>query len=596
MEELYTRWGRELDREHVLEEYPRPQMVRETYVNLNGTWKYAITEQEKFPTDYDGDILVPFSPEAILSGVGRQLLPGEYLWYERRVSVDVQKLHNHQRLLLHFGAVDERCKIYVDGHLVGEHHIGYLSFTVDITEAVKGEVFTLQVCVQDDSDTSYHARGKQKLQRKGMYYTAQSGIWQSVWMEYVPETYIESFRVCSGSEQDTLAFIVLSEDNGKTGQIEIFEPDIYREYEKAEELEWPQVMTQQHNKLYVESFVPNQEREIKVPNPRYWTPETPYLYPIAISLGEDKVWGYVALRYFTIEKDEQNYPRICLNHNPIYQRGVLDQGYWPDGLYTAPSDEALIYDIETMQSLGYNMLRKHCKLEPDRWYYHCDRMGVMVWQDMVNGGSTYKDWYITYLATAYSFIHVKPKDTNHRLLSRTDIEGQQEFEEMMEGIVSALYNHPSISTWVLFNEGWGQFKTAELTEKLKQLDPHRLVDAASGWYDQGCGDFNSIHNYFFPLKIKAEKERATIVSEFGGYSMEIPGHIYGDGLYGYGTYKNLTELQKAYEDRDNQIDELRKKGLCASVYTQVSDIEDEVNGIMTYDREVIKLKAKGKVL
>ena len=596
MHQLYTRWGKELqasDLKEVLTSYPRPSLQRASYINLNGLWDYAFCKKLEPVNTFDGQILVPFSPEAVLSGVNRQLQPEEFLCYHKSIAFDPQAILQGQRLLLHFGAVDHYCKLYVNGHFVGEHEGGYTPFTFELTHALhtllqespSADSFELWLCVQDVSDSSYHAKGKQALNRGGMFYTAQSGIWQTVWMEYVPKSYISGIEIDSDANTGRLHFSVDLKGEGSIPlTVRIAKPSLYIEEElpalEHKDLEW---IKEVH-------FENCEEAEITLDSVCLWTPDTPYLYVVRIWAGEDYIQSYFGLRSFTVEKDTSKLPRICLNHEPFFQLGVLDQGYWPDGLYTAPSDKALLYDIQTMKSMGFNMLRKHCKLEPERWYYHCDRLGMTVWQDMVNGGSAYKFWYVTYLATGLNFLRIRPSDRHSKLLSRVHADGRDEFVSNMKHIVKSLKFHPCISTWVVFNEGWGQFETIAMTKLLRQLDPSRLIDSASGWFDQGCGDLNSIHNYFFPLEVRRDSKRAFVLSEYGGYSMALKDHIYGDKIYGYGTYKDLNSLQAAFDKREKQVLALQKKGLCASVYTQLSDIEDEVNGILTYDREIQKIK------
>ncbi len=583
MKQLYTRWGRKLDPDHVWEEYPRPLMRRSSYCSLNGRWSCCFSDTPDLPAAYEEQILVPFSPESLLSGVGRQLKPGEYLWYER---VLPEFYSGKGRLLLHFGAVDEHCLVYIDGTKVGGHAGGYLPFTLDITEQVRGKKAPrLTVRVMDDSDTSYHARGKQKLKRGGMYYTAQSGIWQSVWMEEVPEDFIGELSVKPMADTGQVRVCVAA-DGDHPVRISIYPAGLYEDISP----DAPSLILPKEAPLLTAEGRTNTELTLDLPEVKMWNGTTPYLYPYTVTMGEDQVESYFALRTFTIEPDGRGIPRICLNHVRQFERGVLDQGYWSDGLYTAPSDEAFLFDITSMKELGYNMIRKHGKVEPERWYYHCDRLGIVVWQDIVNGGSSYKDWYVTYLGTAFSYLGVKPGDRTHHLLSRTDPAGRREYAHEMVSTIRHLSGHPCIAAWTLFNEGWGQFQTRAMTRLAKKTDPTRLIDSASGWFDEQCGDVNSIHNYFFPMTLKPEEKRAAVISEFGGYTYTIPEHSTGDDLYGYGDYANLTALQGAYEEREVEVNRLIPKGLCASVYTQVSDIEDETNGIFTYDREVQKLK------
>lgn len=560
---LQTRWGKELNNQHVLEEYPRPQMIRKNHLILNGYWNYAITTHKNFPNKFDGKILVPFSPECSLSTVNRQLQPNEYLWYERELLIS-----SHQRCLLHFGAVDQIADIYINHQHVFHHIGGYLPFGIDITDYLNDDNI-ISVCVQDLSDTSYHSIGKQRLKRGGMYYTAQSGIWQTVWLEYVPQTYIQDVKIIPNYDHDSIDITVF---------LNLPAHEIHFKLDNEE------IRIVDHNQII--------HHTLKIKDKKAWSPEHPYLYTITISTQDDEVECYFAMRTFTIENDKNNVPRICLNHEPIFMHGVLDQGYWPDGLYTAPSDEALIYDIKTMKSLGFNMIRKHIKIEPARWYYHCDRLGMIVWQDMVNGGTSYHPWFVTYLPTLIGWTKKHISDRHTRLLSRHNKIGQGEFIHECEETVNHLSHFPCISTWVLFNEAWGQFKTNELTKHLRQLDSTRLIDSTSGWYDQNCGDFRSEHHYFDEPKI-IDDPRVFVLSEYGGYACQIKDHHSVDRVYGYKVFTTIEDLSTAYQQLlDKTIYPLIEKGLCASVYTQVSDIEEEVNGLLTYDREICKLKNK----
>ena len=600
MKQLYTRWARDLDPDHVLQEYPRPLLQRDSYVNLNGYWDYAITKKFQKPTAYDGKILVPFSPESALSGVNRQLQPDEYLWYRTRLSADTDKLRKGFHLILHFGAVDQACRIYLNGEEAARHSGGYLPFSVDITSCCEMEKASeLIVAVRDLSDTSYHARGKQKLKRGGMFYTAQSGIWQTVWMEYVPACHVEEITAEPNLTQGSVRITVHSSANLPL-RIQIKEPALYRDIDAESALSR---VSPAESSAPCKEAVPEAARDpltecsgesnhaIDIPLPvvRPWTCEEPYLYYFTVTLGTDMVTSYFALREFTIKPDPNGIPRICLNGQAQFQNGVLDQGYWPDGLYTAPSEEAYIFDISEMKKLGFNMLRKHIKIEPQRWYYHCDRLGMIVWQDMVNGGSGYKHWFVTYAATLLSRNHWNIPDNCLRLLSRTHREGRKEFVREMKETIRLLKGHPSIAVWVIFNEGWGQFHAGKMTRIARECDASRLIDQASGWFDQHGGDLQSIHHYFFKMKFAPEKERATVLSEFGGYSLQIPEHSACSKLYGYGTCQDSDGFKKAYENRMQEMQKQIPLGLCASVYTQLSDVEEEVNGIFTYDREINKL-------
>ncbi len=589
MKQLYTRWGRSLDPEHVLPEYPRPLLQRQSYINLNGYWDYAVTDTLHRPGSFDGRILVPFSPESVLSGVGRQLQPDEYLWYRTMLPLQADKLEAGFRLLLHFGAVDQACRVYVNGREVTRHTGGYLPFSVDITEYCQKPLHTasnpeLLLAVRDLSDTSYHAKGKQKLRRGGMFYTAQSGIWQTVWMEYVPEHYVEEVLTTPDLKRGTVQITVHSSAELPV-TVQIRKPALYQDETDAD----VNARKAAQEVIAEAEGCANHAVSLSLPIIRPWTCDEPYLYYVTVKMGDDSVESYFALRDFTLTPDQKGIPRICLNGQEQFQNGVLDQGYWPDGLYTAPADAACIFDITEMKKMGFTMLRKHIKIEPQRWYYHCDRLGMVVWQDMVNGGSYYKHWFVTYAATLFSRKRLFIPDTCLPLLSRTHKAGRHEFVREMKETIRRLKGHPSIAVWVLFNEGWGQFHAGRITQIARKCDPSRLIDQASGWFDQNGGDLQSIHHYFFKFKFAPERRRATVLSEFGGYSLRIAGHSSCDKLYGYGTFKDAAGLKKAYQERMQRVREQIPAGICASVYTQLSDVEEEVNGILTYDREINKL-------
>ena len=612
MKQLYTRWGERLDSEHILQEYPRPILIRNTdYTILNGEWEYTFTENSERPVEYDGKILVPFSPECILSGVARQLKPEEYLWYRKEILFERWNVKTERRhMLLHFGAVDQMCKVFVNDTLVTEHIGGYLPFSADITDYICEGKNELVVMVQDDSDTSYHARGKQKLERGGMFYTAQSGIWQSVWLEEVSDKWVKHI--------DTRIKKYVEKERSE-GCLETVKIEIYVESNKINEkipveieIRFPEIYSDSGNNLTeTESFLQrlpevmmtvqgktNSWIEVEIPNPKCWNCENPYLYYMHVTMQGyrhgnvcvDEVESYFAIRRFEIKNDRHNIPRMYLNGKEHFQKGVLDQGYWPDGLYTGPSDEALIFDIREMKRMGFNMVRKHIKIEPERWYYHCDRLGMIVWQDMVNGGERYHHWFVTYLANVMSWPGLTMKDNHSRLLSRQNQDGRNEFVREVKETIKLLKNHPSICTWVIFNEGWGQFETKKITDMVRNLDPGSMIDSASGWFDQGTGDFQSVHNYFFPLKVKPEKIRAAVLSEYGGFTFGVEEHVASEKKYGYGSYKTASKYKKAYEQLENKVIHLKEQGLCGCVYTQWSDIEDEINGIYTYDRKINKLE------
>ena len=598
MEQLYTRWGKNLDRDHVLEEYPRPLLMREDYQILNGWWDYAFTIDYKQPQQYEGRILVPFSPETALSGVGRQLKPDEYLWYRRNFNLPGWEREKGQnRILLHFGAVDQSCEVRINGHKVKRHTGGYLPFEVDISRYAQESANELIVAVKDLSDTSYHSKGKQKLNAGGMFYTAQSGIWQTVWREKVPETYIKEIKTVPDIEKKIIRIKVSSSYSTDKKNVDKLSRNLPIEIKIRKPGLYPdpvvkpsQISTEDMLETAVQA-VSGKWIEIPIESISLWNCETPYLYYFEVKLGDDRAISYFAMRKFSLEtKVHEEFPRICLNGEVQFQNGVLDQGYWPESLYTPPSDAAMIFDIREMKKTGFNMVRKHLKIEPQRWYYHCDRLGIVVWQDMVNGGSYYKHWFVTYGATLLSWLRIPMRDVYPRLLSREAKAGRLEFIREMKETTRLLGNHPSIAAWVIFNEGWGQFQTEDMTRIVRRLDPNRLIDQASGWFDQGGGDFSSLHNYFFKLFIRPERERASVLSEFGGYSYREPGHCAKEKLYGYGICKNKKDLEKRFLERWQGVRNLIPQGLSASIYTQWTDVEEEVNGVFTYDREVRKIE------
>ncbi len=606
---LYTPWGENLDKDNVLKEYPRPQFQRNSYINLNGDWDYCIVPEEQgssIPEKMDGHILVPFSPEAMLSGVERRLEPYQYLWY-KKVLPDLKRTHHNSRFLLHFGAVDQFADIYVNSTLVGSHSGGYLPFTLDITDYLLFDSHNkesldnmLHVRVKDTSDSSYHSRGKQTLKRGGMYYTCQSGIWQTVWIEEVPNTYIRKLRIRPEADLKTLSVEVSTNNPSKVtvkfpGYEMVKSPSSSDSYDTTftgdfsfSSDTYPSI-GEDHSAISPSYY----HFSFTIKEPHLWSPEDPYLYPLQIITDEDHVDSYFAMRYYSIEKDGSGISRFCLNHAPYFLMGALDQGYWPDGLYTAPSDKALIYDITEMKRLHFNMLRKHIKVEAARWYYHCDRLGMIVWQDMVSGGSSYAKPVVSYLPTLFPKVFGRMPDgpATYKTFSRGSAEGRGEWLKEMQNTIRYLYNVPSIATWVLFNEGWGQFNAASATIMAREIDNTRPIDQASGWFDEGSGDFRSVHNYFRPLTVEKDLGgRAFVISEYGGFTHHISGHSSVDRVFGYKKYDTLDQLGVAYYNLMNgTIKPLITKGLAGAVYTQVSDVEEEVNGLMTYDRRITKI-------
>ena len=567
-EAMLTPWGEALDREHPLPEYPRPQLRRNSYLNLNGIWEYAITKTAEKPAAMQGEIVVPFSPETPLSGVGHLLQPDEYLWYRRSVTLP-EGFFRGGRLLLHFGAVDQCCTVWVNGQEAGSHTGGYLPFALDVTELIEGDAFTLELRVTDPTDTGSLSRGKQRLKNTGIWYTPQSGIWQTVWMECVPENYLRSLRITPKPEENAVHIRLEADDPAMAAVTICRDGGIIAEGQTDE----------------------NGESTLTIPAEelRLWSPEDPFLYDVSIVLpGGDRVESYFGMRAFGIGKDEKGLPRLLLNEKPYFQNGLLDQGYWSDGYYTAPSDEALIHDIAEMKRLGFNMLRKHIKVEPLRWYYHCDRLGMLVWQDMMNGGESYSPLSIY----VFSNLGLRVKDDRYRYFSRSDEAGRTHYYEELGQMIDLLYNTVSLAMWVPFNEGWGQFDALKAAEFIRKRDDTRPIDHASGWYDQGGGDIKSIHWYFRPYHHKQppKEQRPICLTEYGGYNCAVPGHCWGEGAeFGYKKIADPAEFNRAFQKlMEEQIIPAKERGLAAAVYTQVSDVEGERNGLLTYDRKVCK--------
>ncbi|MCC3283865.1 glycoside hydrolase family 2 protein [Arthrobacter caoxuetaonis] len=593
---LSTVWGEALDPENVLPEYPRPQLVRSSWINLNGRWDYAFTPKSfpeesgagarpgvgehpgvgRRPAAWEGKILVPFSPEAPLSGVGRQLLPGQALWYRRTFALP-QPGHG-EHVLLHFGAVDQSCTVTVNGREAGGHDGGYLPFTLDITDCLlPGEAEQeLVVRVLDASDTNGASRGKQKLERGGIWYTAQSGIWQTVWLETVPARWIQDVVITPLATLDGVELTVLAGGSGAGGSGTGGRAEI--------------TVTAAGTEVARGSAAPGEPLQLAIPEPRPWSPEDPFLYSVGVTLGDDAVESYFGLRTFGRGAGPDGHQRLLLNGRPYFHAGLLDQGYWPDGLYTAPSDAAMVHDIQTAKDLGFTTLRKHIKIEPLRWYHHCDRLGMLVWQDLVNGGEgdgRAQEWVPLPGRGSRS-------DRRHAKFGRSDAAGRESFRREMRETVDLLRSVPSIALWVPFNEGWGQFDAAAVAAELRALDPTRCIDHASGWHDQGAGDAKSLHVYAVPFHIRKRWQRdprAIVLSEYGGFSLPLDGHTWNSKVFGYGkTLRTSEELAHAYTNlHRTQILPAVSQGLAASVYTQLTDVEDEVNGLLTYDRRVLKV-------
>lgn len=570
---IRTEWFDKVDRNCPLAEYPRPQFERKDWTCLNGEYDYAITgENAAKPTSYDGKILVPFSVESELSGVNKPLSSSERLWYRRYFTLGSE--YAGKRTILHFCAVDWQCQVWVNDVEIGSHTGGYNPFEFDITDALKDGENELVVKVYDPTDDGHQQRGKQKLKPVGFWYTATSGIWQTVWLEPVSENRIKSFRLLPDIDKKTIR--ISSDLTNASGKLkaEIFDGD---------------------NSVFCDII--SEKAEIPIADMKLWSPEDPFLYTMKLTYtcdGEtDEVSTYFGMRKFSIVKDKAGYPRLALNNQPYFQKGLLDQGYWPESQLTAPTDEAMIFDIQKMKDLGYNMLRKHIKEEPLRWYYHCDRIGMLVWQDMISGGKPLNLIY----AGALPNINVHVKDNQYSAFNRNKPEWRTEFEDEFRGLIDNLYNCVSICTWVPFNEGWGQFDAKRIGEWTKSYDPSRFTDHASGWHDQHGPDFKSVHKYILPVHAPTKTRtagRPYVLSEYGGYSWTIKEHVWNVAKsFGYVMFKNTETLTDAYVKlHEKQIIPLIQKGLCATVYTQVSDVEFEVNGVYTYDRKILKIKAE----
>lgn len=539
-----------------LSEYPRPQLYRESYISLNGNWDYKISDCPDIPSSYDGIIVVPFSPECKLSGVNKFLKPNQYLFYHLTFSIPRDFIKD--KVLLHFTAVDQIADVYINNKFVGNHIGGFLPFEFDIKPFLK-DTNELVVRVQDLTDTSYHSRGKQRLNHGGIWYTPQSGIYMPVWLESVNEEYVENIKFTPDIDKEEIVINIKSK--AKEGIVHIFGIDRPIDF--------------------------NKDVHVKVKDMRLWSPEDHYLYFIKINIEDkDEVTSYFAMRKFSVMSDENNIPRLALNNKPIFMKGVLDQGYYKDGLLTPPNYEDYVKDIELVKSLGFNTIRKHIKIEIPRWYFECDKRGIIVWQDFVNGGEEYKLTTITLpLITGKH-----KKDNNYKTFSRENIEGRKEAINEFKETINYLYNSPCIGLWTIFNEGWGQFDSKEIYEELKQIDSTRIYDHASGWHDQGISETKSLHVYFKRVKMPKIEHRAIILSEFGGLVLPIEGHVI-KGNSVYKKYNNKDKYIKAYQDMiERDIIPNIPKGLSASIYTQLSDVEEETNGFITFDREVIKIE------
>ena len=556
---MLTRWAAEVAPDKALPEYPRPQMVRQDWQNLNGLWDYAIlpVRETQKPAAFQGRILVPFPVQSTLSGVKKTITPEDRLWYHRTFSIPAA--WGNKRVLLHFGAVDWQCAVWVNGKRIGEHSGGYDSFSYDITSALNpGVEQEMLIAVTDPNDTAPIPRGKQVLKPGGIMYTAVSGIWQTAWLEPVPQASIASLKITPNLNAKSVSVCVKGLETAAADEVEIAVLDGGK--------------TVASGKGSVDK-----EITIAIPDPKPWAPGTPFLYDLSVSLKRsgaeaDAVTSYFGMREIALRKDEKGINLLFLNGKALFQHGPLDQGWWPDGLYTAPTDEALKFDIEETLKMGFNMARKHVKVEPERWYYWADKLGLIVWQDMPSGDKGIRN--------------------NQPDLQRTP-ESAQIYEREYKALIETHYNHPSIVMWVPFNEGWGQFDTPRIVKMTKELDPTRLVDCASGWTDRGVGDVYDMHAYPGPNMFDVEPARASVLGEFGGLGLPVEGHLWVIGRHwGYRDMKDVKDLAEHYASLISALKVYAARGLSAAVYTQTTDCEGEVNGLLTYDRSVNKIGAE----
>ena len=558
---IRTAWSEEIDPQNVLPEYPRPQMVRSEWKNLNGLWNYAIRPLGEQPAAFDGEILVPFAVESSLSGVGERLGSKNELWYER--TFEISPKWNGKRILLHFGAVDWKADVWVNGISVGSHTGGDTPFSFDITAALAKGENTLRVRVWDPTDEGYQPRGKQVNNPNGIWYTPVSGIWQTVWLEAVPQQYIREVRTTPDLDRKTFR-VEVPVCNAQPGDlVEVTLYDGGAEVASARALNGATV-------------------ELTLADPKCWSPDSPFLYDMKVALLRngrriDAVESYAAMRKFSTLRDKNGIVRLALNNKPLFQFGPLDQGWWPDGLYTAPTDEALAFDVIKTKELGYNMIRKHVKVEPARWYYHCDKAGMIVWQDMPNGDQG-PQWQMHSYFTG---------EERHR-----SAESEACYRKEWKEIIDYLYSFPSIGVWVPFNEAWGQFKGPEIAEWTKAYDPSRLVNPASGGNHYLTGDILDLHHYPQPKMTLLDTNRATVLGEYGGIGLVIPDHVWVKNRdnWGYTRFNSPKEVTDEYARYADELLRLIGCGFAAAVYTQTTDVEVEVNGLMTYDRKVVKVE------
>ena len=579
---IRTKWADEVSPANVHKEYPRPQMVRQDWKSLNGLWEYSITGRaDSKPKAFEGSILVPFAVESSLSGVGRKLKADEVLWY--RTSFKVPGNWKGKRLMLNFEAVDWRADVFVNDVLVGTHTDGYTHFSFDVTPYVNGGTNTLVLKVQDGTDNDLQPRGKQVSNPKGIWYTAVSGIWQSVWMEPVAKSHITDYNVVSDIKDGTIDVTVSTEGVQEGDVVKVFLKDGGVGYST----ESAQAAAVAKDGLYAVlasgMTVPGGTVTLNVPNPKLWSPDLPYLYGLEIQIlrgGKiiDRVAAYTAFREVGAYIKNSNTKLLGLNGQAIFQFGPLDQGWWPDGLYTAPTDEALEFDVRKTKDFGFNMIRKHVKVEPSRWYYHCDRLGMIVWQDMPSFSGNHKNvWGMYYYGEGTDFPATEAAKANY-------------YKEWGE-ILAQLKKFQCIAVWVPFNEAWSQFDTKDVVVFTYSCDPTRLVNQSSGGnWEEGVGDILDNHHYPWPAMRMWDKRMINVLGEYGGIGFPVEGHLWQtDRNWGYVQYKSGEDVLKEYEEFAGNLMLIIRQGCSAAVYTQTTDVEGEVNGLMTYDREIIKM-------
>lgn len=564
-DKIKTNWAQTLDPNNVLPEYPRPIMERADWVNLNGLWDYSIKPiGEAEPGTFDGKILVPFAVESSLSGVQKELGKDKELWYKRTFTVPSN--WKGKKILLNFGAVDWKAEVYLNDVKIGTHTGGYTPFSFDITPFLKSGSQKLVVKVFDGTNSGYQPVGKQHNNPHGIWYTPVSGIWQTVWLEPVSPKHIAGLKVVPNIDTKKISVKTCTEGTVYGDMVEV-------------------IIKDNNSVVATGKGVVNETLEISIANPKLWSPDSPFLYDMEVNLisqgkTTDKVKSYTAMRKVSKKRDANGIVRLQLNNKDLFQFGPLDQGWWPDGLYTAPTDEALLYDIQKTKDFGYNMIRKHVKVEPARWYTHCDRLGILVWQDMPNGDRS-PQWQNRNYFNGSELIRSGESEANFR----------KEWKEIMD----YLYSYPCIVTWVPFNEAWGQFKTEEFAEWTKTYDPSRLVNPASGGNHYRTGDMLDLHNYPGPELYLYDAERATVLGEYGGIGMPLEGHLWQtDKNWGYIQFKTAKEVTDEYVKYAEMLKKMIRSGFSAAVYTQTTDVEGEVNGLITYDRKVIKVE-EGRV-